>query len=165
MLWLEERVYQSRPSDFKPLWSHYSRLLVIRCLWSGSWRELCFTVVQTTFCLLPQHLHQEPCGGWGATVCHSLPARRRGGGGVWFGSQVRRKHGRWETSGVKVNQRSNRLSVCQRGVTGAEKIKRWCLVHAVHVFKLKKQRRHLCIRCSFSYKRLIMSLAVHDQAF
>lgn len=56
----------SSPSNFKSSWSHYSRLLVILCLWSGSWRELCFTVVQTMFSLLPQHLHQEPCGSWGA---------------------------------------------------------------------------------------------------
>ena len=67
MLWLGESV-PSRPSDFKSSWSHYSRLLVILCLWSGSWRELCFTVVQTMFSLLPQHLHQEPCGSWRATA-------------------------------------------------------------------------------------------------
>lgn len=65
VLWLGESV-PSSPSNFKSSWSHYSRLLVILCLWSGSWRELCFTVVQTMFSLLPQHLHQEPCGSWGA---------------------------------------------------------------------------------------------------
>lgn len=47
-------------------------------------------------------------------------------------------------------------AVCQWGVTAAEKIKRRCLAHIVHGFKLNKQRRHLCIRCSFSYEMLIM---------
>ena len=41
MLWLGESAPR-RPSDFKSLWSHYSRLLVILCLWSGELKGAVF---------------------------------------------------------------------------------------------------------------------------